>query len=521
MKGAVAAGHPLTVEAGARALAEGGNAVDACIAAGLVSWVAESPLTGPGGGGFMLVHRARDRTDRTLDFFVAVPGRGLPAGFVPAPMPVVDIPFDRDNRIPYWIGPPTVAVPGSIAGLAEAHRLYGRLPWPELVAPAREHARAGVEVTAAQAAFHALLDPILRATEASREVFGARGALVAGDRITMPDLAESLDRLAEEGAEPFYRGELAAATSRAVLDGGGSLTEEDLATYRVIRRTPVRARFRAFEFVSNPPPSSGGILIAFALRLLDRLGPPDAPGRAPQIARLAEVMREATRARGGSFAADLHRGGLAGRLLDERRIGEAADRILAGRSDAVSERVGLPSTTHVSAVDAAGNAASLSASTGAGSGFLVPGTGIHLNNMLGESDLATPGAPLVPGRRLTSMMAPSVVLAGSRPRLVLGSAGSMRLRAAITQTAVNVLDHDLPLDEAIGVPRVHLHEGRLHLEGGIPDDVADELALLGYDVVRWDGHNIFFGGVSAVSVGSRGVEAAGDPRRGGAGTVIA
>jgi gamma-glutamyltranspeptidase/glutathione hydrolase len=520
MQGAVAAGHPLTVEAGARALAEGGNAVDACIAAGLVSWVAESPLTGPGGGGFMLVHRARDRTDRTLDFFVAVPGRGVPAGFAPAPMPVVDIPFDSENLIPYWIGPPTVAVPGAIAGLAEAHRLYGRLPWPELVAPAREHARDGVAVSREQASLHALLDPILRSTGDSRAVFGAGGPLAEGDRIRMPELADTLARLAAEGAEPFYRGDLARATSRAVLEGGGSLTEDDLATYRVVRRTPVRASFRGFEFVSNPPPSSGGILIAFALGVLDRLGPPDPPGGPAQIARLAEVMREATRARGGSFAADLHRGGLAGRLLDGRRLAEAADHIRAGARDTASERVGLPSTTHVSAVDADGNAASFSASTGAGSGFFVPGTGIHLNNMLGESDLAAPGAQLVPGRRLTSMMAPSVVLEGSRPRLVLGSAGSMRLRAAITQTAVNALDHDLPLEEAISAPRVHLHEGRLHLEGGIPDAVADDLTALGYDVVRWDGHNIFFGGVSAVSVGPRGVEAAGDPRRGGRGTVL-
>jgi gamma-glutamyltranspeptidase/glutathione hydrolase len=520
MQGAVAAGHPLTAEAGARALAEGGNAVDACVAAGLVSWVAESPLTGPGGGGFMLVHRARDRSDRVLDFFVAVPGQGLPPDFERAPMPVVDIPFDRDNLLPYWIGAPTVAVPGTIAGLAEAHRLYGRLPWPELVAPAREHACAGVEVIPEQASLHVLLDAILRASERSRSIFGRDGPLATGDRIRMPDLADSLERLAAEGAEPFYSGDLARETSRAVIDEGGTLTEEDLAAYRVIRRTPVRARFRGLEFVSNPPPSSGGILIAFALRVLDRLGLPDPPGRAPQITRLAEVMREATRARGGSFAADLHRGGLARRLLDEPYVAEAAARAESARRDVVTERVGLPSTTHVSAVDEAGNAASFSASTGAGSGFVVPGTGIHLNNMLGESDLATPGAPLVPGRRLTSMMAPSVVLEDSRPRLVLGSAGSMRLRAAITQTVVNVLDHGYPLIDAIAAPRVHLHEDRLHLEGGVSEEVADELTSLGYDVVRWDGHNIFFGGVSAVGAGPHGIEAAGDPRRGGAGSVI-
>ena len=143
-----------------------------------------------------------------------------------------------------------------------------------------------------------------------------------------------------------------------------------------------------------------------------------------------------------------------------------------------------------------------------------------MNNMLGESDLAAPGAP-VPGRRLTSMMAPSLVLADGRPRLVLGSAGSMRLRSAVTQTIVNVVDHGLPLDDAIARPRVHLQDDLLHLEGGVPAATADELEGMGYEVVRWAGPNIFFGGVSAVSVGPDGeLSAAGDPRRGGAGAVV-
>jgi gamma-glutamyltranspeptidase/glutathione hydrolase len=231
-------------------------------------------------------------------------------------------------------------------------------------------------------------------------------------------------------------------------------------------------------------------------------------------------MREATRARGSRFLRDLHRGGLARRLLAHERIAESVERAEARRREAVGEPVGLPSTTHVSVVDGAGNAASLSGSTGAGSGLVVPGTGIHLNNMLGESDLLTLGLPGPCGRRLTSMMAPSLVLRDGEPRLVLGSAGSARLRGAIVQTVVNVLDHGLGIEEAVAAPRVHLHDDVLHLEAGVEPAVAEELAAMGYQTVCWRAHNIFFGGASVVARGVHGeLEAAGDPRRGGAGAV--
>ena len=188
------------------------------------------------------------------------------------------------------------------------------------------------------------------------------------------------------------------------------------------------------------------------------------------------------------------------------------------------ERAGLPSTTHISVIDTRGNAASLSSSTGCGSGVIVPGTGVHLNNMLGELDLNPSGRAAVPGRRLTSMMAPSLLLRNGRPRLVLGSAGSERLRGAIVQTIVNVVDHDLGLRQAIDRPRVHLDGETLHLEGGTRPAVADQLREWGYDVIRWPGRdrNLYFGGVSAVALGADGeLEAAGDPRRGGAGVVVA
>jgi gamma-glutamyltranspeptidase / glutathione hydrolase len=518
MRGAIAAGHALTAEAGARILTEGGNAVDACIAAALASWVAESPLTGPGAGGFMLVHRARDRTCRLLDFFVAVPGIGArrrPA----AEMTSIDIDFDRESTQVFRIGAPSCAVPGAPAGLEQAHRSYGSLPWQRLFEPALELARGGVELTRPQAYLHAILDVILRHAPEGRRVYGRRSRLVAGDRLVLSDLGTTLERLSREGAAAIYGGPLGREIVHHLRSEGGAVTLDDLAAYRVVRRRPVRVRFRDDDFVSNPPPSSGGVLIGYGLRLLDALGPSEAAGSAAAIAALAEVMREQGRARAGSFARDLYRGGLAGRLYSTGNVRAALGRIRAGL-DGVAETAER-GTTHISVVDARGNAASMTASTGSGSGVIVPGTGIHMNNMLGEYDLNPAGGGARPGTRLTSMMAPSIVLERGRPRLVVGSAGSVRLRGAILQAIVNVVDHGAGVEEAIDAPRVHVEEPYLHCEGGADPVELDLLEARGYDLVRWRRRNLYFGGVSAVEVGRGGsLAAAGDPRRGGHGIVV-
>ena len=522
MRGAVAAGHPLTAEAGAQVLEAGGNAVDACVGAAFVAWVTESPLTGPGAGGFMLVHRARDASDFLLDFFVEAPGRGVDGKR--ASMQAVDIPFGSgDTTQRFLIDAPSCAVPGMVAGLAEAHRRYCTMPWGELIAPAVRLARGGVGVNAQQALLHAFLDAVLRHDPDGRSVYGTDRPLQIGERLTQRDLAETLEQLATGGARVFYEGDLAARISDEVLARGGAISRADLHAYRVIRRTPVRAVYRGHELVSNPPPSSGGVLIAYALRLYNELGPGGEAGSAGAIARLAAISREATRARGGRFSSDLFRGGLAGRLLDDAEIAKAVAAIRAREQSSSVEPAGLPSTTHISVVDTRGNAASLSSSTGCGSGVVVPGTGIHLNNMLGEVDLNPSSKAAVPGRRLTSMMAPSVLLWQGRPRLVVGSAGSERLRGAITQTIVNVVDHRMALREAIDTPRAHLDGQALHCEGGTSPESAARLERLGFDLVLWPGEdrNLFFGGVAAVAVDAEGLlEAAGDPRRGGAGVVV-
>jgi gamma-glutamyltranspeptidase/glutathione hydrolase len=521
MNGAIAAGHRLTAEAGARVLEEGGNAVDACVAAAFAGWVAESPLTGPGAGGFALIVPGDGRPARLADFFVATPGRGrpTPAG---AAMHAIDVGFGGDSETTqvFRIGEASNAVPGAAAGLEALHEAYGRLPWPELLQPAIELARSGAELNRPQAHLHAILDLILRHSAEGRRLYsqpdGSR--LGPGDVLRLPDLGGTLEQIAAEGAQPLYTGELARATVETVESGGGLLTLADLAEYRVVWRRPVQVRYRGFDVISNPPPSSGGILIAYGLALLERVGRGE-PGTAEAIASLADVMREQTRVRDAGFTAALHRGGLADQLLSPDFLAAAADRVRAGGPGG-AEHTPAGGTTHVSVVDGEGNAASLSSSTGSGSGVIVPGTGIHLNNMLGEYDLVA-GGPATPGRRLTSMMAPTVVRGADGPRLVVGSAGSVRLRGAIMQVIANVVTHDLGVAAAIDAPRVHVDEPHLHCEGGFEPAELERLEAWGYDIVRWRRRNLFFGGTNAVEVLPDGtLAAAGDARRGGDGVVV-
>ena len=394
-------------------------------------------------------------------------------------MDAVDIDFSGGDTQVFRIGPASVAVPGTLKGLEEAHRRFGSLPWAELVAPAVELARAGVELTRPQAYLHAILDLILRHTEEGRAIYEGIGA---GELLVQRDLADTLELIAREGAATLYGGELGKAV---VAHLGGQLTLKDLTGYRVINRRPVRAPYAGHEFQSNPPPSSGGVLIGWGLQRLSV---------APSLGELAEVMKAQAEARGDDFTRALYRGGVARHL-----------EVVHG-------------TTHISVVDARGNAAALTCSTGSGSGVIVPGHGFQLNNMLGEFDLARPDRP---GARLSSMMSPAVVVGERGPRLVVGSAGSMRLRGAVMQVVVNVVGRGWDVERAIDAPRIHWEAPALHCEGGHEEAVLAELESAGWEVVRWRRRNLYFGGAAAVEQLPDGeLRAAGDPRRGGAGVVV-
>jgi len=405
-RGAVAAGHPLTAEAGAAVLREGGNAVDAAVAAVLTSFVTESPLTGLGAGGFMLVH-APGEQDVLLDFFVEVPGRtSTERRSELVPIPVY---FSPESPQVFNVGAASCGVPGTAAGLAEALRRYGSLPLAELVQEPARLAREGVRVNAEQAFIFHILEPILTHEPQGRAIYAPQGRILdEGDLFRFEELGDALERYGAEGPEPFYGGDIGRRLSSWVLDRGGTLGRDDLAAYEPQHRDPVRARYRGRDVLTNPPPSSGGILIALALSVLDRAGPADLP-------TLVAAMEEAQVARTEAFFHGLYSDGYVAEFLSGARIDAAAERVRAGTRppdpgpEPPAERLG--STTHITAVDGDGRCASVTCSNGTGSGVIVPGTGVHVNNMLGEEDLNPLGFHVTPaGRRVPSMMSPTVVL---------------------------------------------------------------------------------------------------------------
>ena len=312
-RGAIAAGHPVTAEVGAEVLRAGGTAVDACVAAAFASWVAEPALTGPGGGGFLVAHDAARARPFVLDFFTAVPGAGHSGPVAPLEPYVVDFGTGRQT---FLVGPGSCAVPGVTAGLEAAHRRLGRLPWAELARPAIALARAGVEMTAAHADVITLLTGFLGASPEGARVFGpSERPLRAGEITSNPPLADTLERIAANGARELADGETAHALAAHQAATGGALTLADLGAYRAIRRRPVTLPYRERTFVTNPPPSSGGALIAHALAVL-AAGPPLAGVLAPaSVARIAAALRSANAQRTPAFERSLYRGGAVRHVL--------------------------------------------------------------------------------------------------------------------------------------------------------------------------------------------------------------
>jgi gamma-glutamyltranspeptidase/glutathione hydrolase len=506
MRGVVAAGHPLTAQAGADVLRAGGNAVDAAVAAVLMSFVAESPLTGPGAGGFMLVHTAGGE-DHLLDFFVVAPGRGL-AEPDPAALEPIPVEFAPEAIQVFNIGPSSCGVYGTPKGLAEALDRFGTASLQALVEPAARTAREGAQITPIQEYLVKILGPILASRPEGQAIYAPEGRLLrTGEHFRFPELGDLLERLGAEGPGFLYDGEVAQTISAHVLERGGLLTADDLATYEVVEREPARAHYRGVDVLTNPPPSSGGILISYALNLLERLGRPG------DLRALVEVMDRANRARSEDFNRGLHMEGYLERFLAREAIDDHALDI--------GSRLG--STTHVAVLDEQGACATVTCSNGSCSGVIVPRTGMHLNNMLGEEDLNPLGFHRhEPGRRIPSMMAPTVVLRDGCPEVALGSAGSNRIRSAILQTILRVVDDGLGAQDAVDQARVHFEGGVVEAEPGVDADGLDALERDGWRVQRWHERNLYFGGVQAVARDPESGEltGGGDPRRGGTAVLV-
>jgi gamma-glutamyltranspeptidase/glutathione hydrolase len=409
-------------------------------------------------------------------------------------------------------------VPGTAAGLAHALERFGTAPLGELVKPAIELAWEGTALNAQQAYIFQILAPILTRYDECRALYAPAGRILGeGERFRFSELAEALERYGGDGPDPFYAGEVGAQVADRVTELGGTLSRHDMAAYEAIERDPVKAGFRGTEVLTNPPPSSGGLLIAFCLELLERLG--DAG-----VESTVEVMRAAQRSRGERFQQGLYEEGFAELFLDPEELDETASslrRDLPADEPPPDDRLG--STTHLAVLDSEGMCASVTCSNGSCSGIVVPGTGVHLNNMLGEQDLNPLGFHLTEaGRRMPSMMAPTVVMRDGDVVAGLGSAGSNRIRSAILQTVLGLVVDGSSAADAVRAPRVHFEDDTVQAEPGVDEMALTRIEERGIQVARWGRSNLYFGGVQAVARDSAdgSLDGGGDPRRGGAVVVV-
>ncbi|VAW13462.1 Gamma-glutamyltranspeptidase @ Glutathione hydrolase [hydrothermal vent metagenome] len=492
--GAVAAGHEATAGAAAQILADGGNAFDAAIAGLWMACVAEPILASPAGGGFLMAHTAGGT--ELFDFFSQTPRRFCPD----AEFEAVTVDFGTATQV-YHIGAGSAAVPGFVPGLYAVHKRLGQLAMPHLLAPAIAAARAGVGLTAFQAQVASLVEPILLAQTRTADHFAPGGALPRpGANIRNPELADTLAQLAKEGVRLFTHGRFANAMVAGCAQGRGHLTAADVSSYEVVRRAPLWVDHHGWRLALNPPPAAGGAMVGLTLALVAERSKNGA-GRdraAPEILvrSLAEVA-----------------------AIRDQNAFDVARRICNGVRSAPPDRhvdhwASRRGTTHISVIDAQGNAVAATVSNGEGNGHMVGG--FLMNNMLGEDDINPGGfGNWTPGTRLSSMMAPTLLSRGGEI-VALGSGGSNRIRSAVAIVAARIAAGHA-LAEAIAGPRLHVEDAHLDFEDHF--SAADRAALIAAfpDHRAWPRSGMFFGGVHVAALGADGcLDASADPRRDGA-----
>lgn len=513
-KGVIAAGHPETVKAAELILRDGGNAFDAAVAAQLTAFVAEPVLTSLGGGGFLMAETGSG-SQTLYDFFVQTPVQKK----VPSKLSFNPISADfGEAKQEYHIGPGSIATPGMVKGLFGIHRDLCTLPIKILAETAIYLARSGVVMNSFQSGVFDIIKSIYLSSPEASQIFRSShtggGLLREAETLIQPKLADFLEQLVNEGDTFFYEGEIARTVSQISNEKGGHLTEEDFRSYRVIKRKPLKIDFRDQMISINPPPCTGGILIGFGLKLIEELiQEPLHFGSTGYIDLLSRVQQATDKARLDAFVGNSADESVL-KLLDPGDMLKYAEEV-RGRLTA------FRGTTQISIADSKGNLASMTSSNGEGSGVMIPGTGVMLNNMLGEQDL-NPGGfhNWKRNERVTSMMAPGILTMKDNTKVAFGSGGSNRIRTAILQLLINIVDFEMTLDEAVNAPRVHFEEDELNLEGGFdPAEIAGVKKNYPNHKI-WKTRNLYFGGAHAVSRGPGGFSGAGDKRRGGVARVL-
>ncbi len=498
---AASAGTPYAAAAAAEVFRSGGNAVDAAVAAAAAVSVTEPLMSSIGGGGFALV-RSPDGEAELLDYFDAMPGKGLPDSAFGANGEPQEVILKYGAGVHSIVGGASCGVPGSLRGWETLLDRHGRLSLAQVLAPAARLAREGFRLCKTSGLWFAVAEEVLRLTDETRKNFYKNGSVYQeGDEVGFPELADTLEAVGEQGADLFYKGELARRISGYVREMGGIITERDLAEYEPVVRSPLKVDHGLGTIYTNCPPSAGGSTLAQMLRVVSAYDLSSMPDD-EYVKVMAGAMKYALRDREKEYGEGSENAAVAERLTSEEYAKEQRRRIF-----------GNAHTTHLSCVDAEGYAVSITASMGYGSGLVIPGTGIPMDNTLGEPELNPKGFhALEPGERLVSSMSPTVVSSEEGGLVALGSPGASRIPTAILQTIINVLDHGMPIEAAALAPRFHAEGDLFAYEAGARKADLDHYGR----VLTYDEPNMYFGGINAVRRTPEGAfEAAADPRRSG------
>ncbi len=501
---AISSGSQISADAGANIAEIGGNAVDAAIAATLVSMCTDLGVMAPGAGGFITIW-SPEKQPIVIDGYGEMPGRGLPSERVGKG--ITEVVFDYGGLMSTMIGYGSVATPGMFAGLALAAEEYGNLPWKTLVEPARQWVEEGFPLTGGAAEYLSYTHLAIFSwnQESYRVLHHADGScLTEGEKVVMPELAESLRLIGEQGVSSLYTGTIGQLLSREILANEGLLTALDLQAYQALPRTPISIRLGDWEVVTNPPPSIGGACVAMMLLLLEKQ--PLLTGEKAIVKQMAEIQKTVLDYRHHHFS-------LSSQSLQESEVISWLKQASLGDFE-----MGLtsPSTIHTSAVDTEGLACAITASAGYGSGVMIKGTGLWLNNSLGEIELHPGGLQgLTPGTRLISNMAPTIARRDDGTVLAIGSPGASRITTAIVQVLHNYLHLGMSLSQAINHPRLHVEvvDGlpSMVFETGVDGDSID-----GFVSRQFPQQSMYFGGVQgALWCREGGLLAVADPRRTG------
>ena len=498
-KAMIVTAQPEASEAGARVLMRGGNAVDAAMAAALVQGVVDPQMCGIAGFGSCQLYLPKQGVHSCIDFHGKTPLAATPDMWLDRLEGETRDGFGfllRDNVND--LGYQSITTPGSLLAYWEAVRDFGTWDWADVCAPAVEQARAGFAVRPHVYHWWTHGAEFGRVEVTERLAFSKTGRRIyfradgrpkrIGERVENPDLADTLVRIARDGAEVFYHGEIAQRIDADMKAHGGLLSAEDLARYATVRAEPLKGQYRAFEIATNRPPG-GGVLLLEMLKILEHF---DLSALGHNSTDYIRVVSEAMKA--ATADKDAHVGDPAfvevpvARLTGADHTSAIARRIEAGERISVTRLAGAPEppdTTHVAVVDAEGNCVTMTHSLGMPSGVITDGLGFMYNGCMGVFD-PRPGraGSIAPGKSRFSSICPTIAFKDGRPHVVLGAPGGTQIAMGVLQALVNVLDFDMTMAEAVSAPRFSATSDAIDIMNRIPDYAVEPLRAQGYEVIR-------------------------------------